>query len=272
MDNLPKDNQNNNSNITVSNLEDDLISPKEPSLEVPETSETPEIPKAPETPVSSEIEKKPENISEVPKETNKEEIIQENPKTSQEETIEIGSLDEKPSVSTLNQEITNQTDNETNSIKKTRKGKTITSFIAILLIIMALPLSLILVKQRQEIRKEAATSSGTLNICGIAVERPTENKGSNSYSITVPIKNNRSDTARIEIHTYACACDEANLSQCGTSKGKCTSTNEVISLSPGASRSYRTAEARQPNNEICGTFQADFFIVSVNGDSNCRNN
>jgi len=259
MDNLPKDNQKNDSNVIANNPGNNLNPIKEPTPVV----ETPEVPKTPP-------EKQPENIPEKQEEV-KQEIIPENPEASKEETIEIGSLD-KPSISTLNQEISNQADNQITPAKKNKKNKAITSFVAILLIIAALPISLILVKQRQDIRKEAAISSGTLNICGVAVSQPTENRSSETYSITVPIKNNRADTARVEIHTYACACSNGNLSQCGTSSGACDSTNEVISLSPGESRNYRTAEARQSNNEICGTFQADFFIVSVNGDSNCRNN
>jgi len=215
----------------------------------------------------------PETPEEMPPSTIPTPVIEETPpitlpeepkKETPEPTIEIGSLGQ-PSLSTI-QDFGGKSNNKSKKIKK------IASVLGVLLINTALPLTVVLVKQRQEIRKEAAISTGILNICGIAVNLPTENKGSGTYSITVPIKNNRSDTANVEIHTYACACSDGNLGQCGTSSGKCESSNEVISLSPGESRSYRTATVSQTNGEICGTFQADFFIISVNGDTNCRNN
>ena len=232
------------------------VTPVEPP---PPPTESPFV--IPETPAETPSTTPPPVIvEETPPITLPEEPKQETP----EPTIEIGSLGQ-PSLSTI-QDVSSKSNN------KSKKIKTVVSVLGVLLIITALPLAVVLVKQRQEIRKEAAISSGTLNICGIAVSQPTENRGSETYSITVPIRNNRSDTARVEIHTYACACAEGNLNQCGTSSGRCESTNEVISLSPGESRNYRTAEVRQADGSICGTFQADFFIVSVNGDTNCSNN
>jgi hypothetical protein len=218
----------------------------------------------PVTPVETPPTENPSVIPETPKETPPITFPEEPKQETPETTIEIGSLGQ-PSLSTL-QDVGDKSSN------KAKKIKNAASILGLLLIIVSLPLTVLLVKQRQEIRKEAAVSQGTLNICGITVGQPTENKGSGTYSITVPIKNTRTDTAKVEIHTYACACTEGNLSQCGTSKGKCESTNEVISLSPGESRNYQTATARQSNGQTCGTFQADFFIVSVNGDTNCRNN
>lgn len=230
------------------------ITPVEPP---PPLTETPiVIPETPEeTPLTT-----PTVIEETPPITLPEEPKQETP----EPTIEIGSLGQ-PSLSTL-QDVGGKSSN------KSKKIKSVVSVLGLLLIITALPLAVVLVKQRQELRKEAQISSGTLNICGIAVGQPTENRGSGTYSITTPIKNNRSDTAKVEIHTYACACAGGNLSQCGTSSGSCDSSNEIITLNPGESRNYQTATIRQSNGQTCGTFQADFFIISVNGDTNCRNN
>lgn len=263
MDNLPKDNQNNNPNIITSNLGDDLISPKEPSLEVPEV---PETPKDQETPTSSEIEKKSENISEIPKETNKEidkeEIKNENPEISQEETIEIGSLDKKPSISTLNQETINQSSNETNPVKKNKKGKTIISFVAILLIIIALPLSLILVKQRQEIRKNASESQPAFNDIQISLENeiaPSTGNGG-TYTTNFKVKNNVSNTRTVVVEKKSCYCLSGNPPTCNDN---CSSTNATLTIGGNQSTNV-TISAKQPNGDICGSFQTDLTILSVN--------
>ena len=231
MDNLPKDNQNNDSNIITNSLGDNLDS------------------KIPETPP----EKQPENIPEKQEEV-KQEIIPENPEASKEETIEIGSLD-KPSISTLNQEINSQANDQITPVKKNKKGKTITSFVAILLIIAALPTSLILVKQRQDIRKEAA--SGTVTACGVTVATAGYKLNSNfSYTGKYFLSNTSGRSVEMTIRVDGCACNEGNLPQCNNN---CIGENKNITVPP----SGLPQEITTPSNpDECGTFQTDIKVMS----------
>jgi len=234
------------------------ITPVEPPSTTPETPLV--IPETPEEKPSSTT--PPPVIEETPPITLPEEPKQETP----EPTIEIGSLGQ-PSLSKI-QDVGGKSSN------KSKKIKSVVSVLGLLLIITALPLAVVLVKQRQEIRKEAATSAlsgGTPDLCGIALGSPSENKGNGTYSITVPITNNRGDAARVEIHTYGCACSQGDLDECGPGSGSCNSSNEVVTFGPKETKNYPTATANQ-NGQICGTFQADLFIVSVNDDTSCSNN
>lgn len=250
MDNLPKDNQNNDSNIITNNPGDNLDPIKEP---VPTPVPAVEIPEAPP-------EKQPENISNIP-EAVKEEINQKIPDVSQEETIEIGSLD-KPSISTLNQEVISQTDNIPNSGKKNKKGKVITSVLAILLIIAALPTTVILVKQRQDIRKNASETQASFSDIQVTFENETAPSAGNggTYSTTFKVANTVSNPRTVVVEKKSCYCISGSPSACNDN---CSSANATLSLGGNQSTNV-TISAKQPSGTICGSYQTDLTVIAVN--------
>ena len=235
MDNLPIDkNQpvDNNQNVTNDN----------PPVTLPET---PLIPTAEIPP-----EKKPETTPPSPEEQPKPE----------EQPIEIGSL-EQPAFTSYTQ---GATDDDSKS-KKGKKIKTIASVLGLLLIIAALTLTVLLVKQRQEIRKEAAGTdkSGSISFCGITVSPGSHNEQNGVYTFNYSITGSGHT---VEVHEYGCACSDGNRETCGSGSGSC-STNKYTQTTPIS----RTITVRQPAGD-CGTFQADVFVLSVDGRSECHNN
>ena len=253
--NLPPNNDNQQSDSLNINLPEPPVTPP---TETEKTSipEMPEVPETPTTPTENIVTPEPEIKPE-------------------EQPIEIGSLGGQPSFTSYNQEIMTDSSSKSN---KSKKIKTISSVLGILLIIAALPLSMFLVKQRQELRKEAATSgqesSGTANVCGVVLSA-THSKNGNKFTSTFNLKNTRSDSAPFEFHTYSCACsDRITLPSqgggCGTGSCSCTSTNDSITLAPGGSTSRQVTAEESAGD--CGSFQNDAFIISVNGVANCSNN
>lgn len=250
MDNLPKDNQNNDSNITTNNPGANLDPIKEPVPPI----ETPETPP----------EKQPENIPNIPgvQPEVQEEINQKIPDSPPEKTIEIGSLDEQPTFSTLNQGTINQTDSNPSSGKKNNKGKIITSVLAILLIIAALPTTVILVKQRQDIRKNASESQAAFSDITITFESETAPSAGNggTYSTTFKVANTVSSTRTVTVEKKSCYCSSGSPSACNDN---CSSANATLSLGGNQSTNV-TISARQPDGSICGAFQTDLTVKSVN--------
>jgi len=214
---------------------------------------------SPATPTNTPPTVIPETPSVVLPEEPKAEIPTEKP---QEPTIEIGSLSQ-PSLSTL-QEASSKTSN------KSKKMKTVVSILGLLLIIASLPLAVILVKQRQEIRKEAVTG-GPVEVQGIQVsaigEQPPTTANGGTYSTTFRIKNTNSGAKTVTFEKHQCACPEGG----GNPPGKCFNNGqpgcpapqtETVSLGGGQSIE-RTLSARQPNGGVCGSFQVDLVILSV---------
>ncbi len=242
MDNLPKDNQNNDSNIMTNSPGDNLNPAKEPAPVI----ETPETPP----------EKQPENIPEI-----QEEIGQKIPDAPKEETIEIGSLD-KPSISTLNQETIDQENNNLDSGKKNKKGKIITSVLAVLLIIVALPTTVILVKQRQDIRKNASESQAAFSDIQVTFENETAPSTGNGgiYSTTFKVANTVSSTRTVVVEKKSCYCSSGSPSACNDN---CSSQNETLTLGGNQSKNV-TISAKQPSGTICGSFQTDLTVKQVN--------
>lgn len=259
MDDLPKDDQEKTTTKTKpieigeldgrqSSSPPNIDQSKEPKseLETQLEKDKESIPKtapAPEPEIDKkEPEVKPATITDI-----KEEPI----KTDVQQTAE-----EKQSSSTLPQK------------KGKNKIKNISAILSLLVIIIALPLSLLLVKQRQEIRKQAEVSGG-LNVCGIKIERPSENYSAGTYSIRVKLTNTNLQSKQVEIHTYACACPEPRTSSQGCNK--CQGKSKKVTIGAGQSIT-EVISARQPNGSDCGSFQADLFIVSVDGNTMCSNN
>ena len=236
---------------------DDNQKPVTPVETPPPPTETPTV--IPETPEETPTTTPPPVIEETPPVTLPEEPKQETP----EPTIEIGSLGQ-PSLSTL-QDVGGK------SSSKSKKIKNVVSILSLLLIIAALPLAVVLVKQRQEIRKEAAgvEPSGSANVCGVVLSA-SHSYSSGRLTTTFTLKNTRTDSASFEFHTYSCVCSGAYQKPCGTGSGSCTSTNDPITLAPGGTTS-KTVTAVQSGGD-CGSFQNDGFIIAVNGIQNCSNN
>ena len=181
-----------------------------------------------------------------------------------EPTIEIGSLGQ-PSLSTFKET------SGSSSSGRSKKVKTVVSILGLLLIIASLPLAVILVKQRQEIRKEAQVG-GPVEVQGVQVsaigEQPPTTANGGTYSTTFRVKNTNSGTKTVTLEKHQCACPEGG----GNPPGKCFNngqpgcpapTTETVSLGGGQSIE-RTLSARQPNGGVCGSFQVDLVILSVN--------
>jgi len=197
-------------------------------------------------------------------------VLPEEPKTETptekpaESTIEIGSLGQ-PSLSTF------KNTGGSSSSGRSKKVKTVVSILGLLLIIASLPLAVVLVKQRQEIRKEAAMG-GPVEVQGVQVsatgeQAPTAANGG-TYSTTFRVKNTNSGTKTVTIEKHQCACTEGG----GNPAGKCFNhgqpgcpapTTETFSLGGGQS-TERTLSARQPDGGVCGSFQVDLVVLSVN--------
>jgi len=249
--NKPDDNQ----------TKDDLninppVPPASPSIE-PEKPVIPEMPEVPETPPPPPPKPTEDiNISE-PMSKPKEPKPEEKP-------IEIGSLGNPSSFASYTQEKPSGSLPEKNN-KKGKKIKNLVSVLGILLIIITLPLTILLVKQRQEIRKEAAGTekSSSISFCGITITPGDHFEKNGTYTFKYSITGNGHS---VRVHEYGCYCSNGSLETCGTSSGKC-STNEYTKNTPIDG----VITVHQPAGD-CGTFQADVFVLSVDGRSECHNN
>ena len=203
---------------------DDNQKPVTPVDTPPSVPETPSV--IPETPEETPTEKPAEPI------------------------IEIGSLGQ-PSLSTIQ---------ETGSApkSKSKKVKTIVSVLGLLLIIISLPLSVILVKQRQEIRKQAA-----FNDIQITFESETAPSSSNggTYSTNFKVANTISSTRTVVVRKDSCYCSAGNPS--GGCNDNCSSENVTLTIGGNQSTNV-TISARQPSGSVCGSFQTDLTVLSVN--------
>jgi len=152
--------------------------------------------------------------------------------------------------------------------KSKSKIKNISAIIGLVIIIVALPLGVFLVKQRQEIRKEAEAPglSGSISICGKIKVSPTGDNWSNGvYTLYYSITSIDGQQHSAEVHTYGCSCTEGDRGSCGTNSGKCSGNSFTITTPYSGS-------VTAPNIGDCGTHQNDVFVVSVDGDTSCHNN
>lgn len=251
-DNQPKDDLNINPPVPPASL------PTEPEKPV-----VPEMPEVPETPTMSPA--PPPKPTELPKPEEENVNLPSTEPKPEEKPIEIGSLGDSSSFNSYTQEEkTEKSSGQDN--KKSKKIKTMASVLGIILIITALPLTLLLVKQRQEIRKEAASTdkSGSTSFCGITISPGDHNEQNGTYTFSYSITGSGHT---VRVHEYGCVCSDGSRETCGTSSGSC-STNEYTKTTPIINE---TITVRQPAGD-CGTFQADVFVLSVDGRSECHNN
>jgi hypothetical protein len=256
-DNLPPNNDNQQSDNPNANPPETPVAPPTVTEEIPE----PKMPETPPTPAAPLVEEEKSVTYPQPEEVESEPEPEESP-------IEIGSLGQ-PSFTSYSQETTpaSQDSPQKTAKPKSKKVKTMASVLGILLIITALPLSLLLVKQRQEIRKEAAVS-GSTSVCGVQIgppineKKPENNNG--TYSVDIPIKSIDGKTHSVQYEKYSCVCKEANSSAC----------NENCRSEPGNAPNIGSTtvniSARQSDGSVCGSFQVDLFITSVDNVSTCK--
>jgi hypothetical protein len=241
--NLPPNNNQQPDDLNINPPVPPVSSPDE--LEKTPAPEKPEIPETPPTITPAEPEIKKEETKPL----------------TEEKPIEIGSLGEEPSFTSYAQETSNDSSNNSQKVKKI---KTISSVLGFLLIIIALPLTVILVKQRQEIRKEATetSKSESTSFCGITVSPGSHGEQNGVYTFNYSITGSGHT---VKVQERGCVCNDGFLKTCGPSSGSC-STNSYIKTTP----INGTITVRQPAGD-CGTFQADVFIISVDDKSECHN-
>lgn len=180
-------------------------------------------------------------------------------KNQTETPIEVGSLEQDTPITSYTQ--TSVADDSGN--KKGKKIKTIASVLGILLIIISLPLAVILVKQRQEIRKEASESQPAFNDIQITFESETAPSSSNggTYSTNFKVANTISSTRTVVVEKRRCYCSAGNPS--GGCNDNCSSENATLTIGGNQSTNV-TISARQPSGSVCGSFQTDLTVLSVN--------
>jgi len=229
---------------------DDNQKPVTPVETPPPPTESPSV--IPETPEETPSTTPASVIEETPPITLPEEPKREAP----EPTIEIGSLDQ-PSLSTF-QDVGGKSSNKSKKIKKA------VSILGLLLIITSLPLAVVLVKQRQEIRKEARTSD-TVITDGIqntpTGETPPTAANGGTYSTSFRITNTNSVSKTVVLKKETCTCPEGAGNPPGFCHN-CSTLNETVTLSPGQSIE-RTLSAHQSTGTVCGSFQLDITVLSV---------
>jgi len=250
MDNLPKNDQDQEKTATKTKPIEIGALDQQPSSP-PNIDQT----KEPKSELETQLEKDKEFIPKTAP------SIEEN--QGKVEPVTVASIKEEPIKTDIQQAVGEEQPSSTPPERKS-KIKNISAIIGLLVIIVALPVSLFLVKQRQEIRKEAETPglSGSVSFCGITITPTGQNFSNGTYTFTYSI----SGTGQtVEVHTYGCSCKEGARGSCGTNSGQCDG-NSFTKQTPFS------GTITAPKIGDCGTYQADVFVVSVNGRSECHNN
>ena len=252
MNNLPKDDQD-KENPTTSTEEIKIG-----SLDGKETSPSPKIDQTeesrePKSEIEKQFEKDEKSIPKTapPIEENQEKV----------EPVIVSDIKEEP-IKTNVQQVAEEEQSPITPPKS--KIKNISAIVSLLVIIVALPTSLFLVKQRQEIRKEAACnvekSTGNVTQCGVTVSAGNGTSSCRSLTGNYSFRNNSSKTVEIIVHVYGCACSDGDRNTCGTNSGDCRSDEKKITI--GANSSTSVSWTTPSNNDDCGTFQTDLFVMS----------
>src|SRR3989344_4526434 len=127
--------------------------------------------------------------------------------------------------------------------------------------------------------------TGSINHCGIVFQSVSNHVNSNAtYTLTVKVTNTNNAIANLVYDWYVCRCDEQTGNPAGicweyypylnnTGGGhinnclKLGTFNET--LAPGEMKLINSS-VTQYQGELCGTFQNDVELQSVNGDSSCK--
>ncbi len=227
----------------------DKPKPKE-EISTPEIKPEEKMPPLPETSIEPEV----GTISNVGNETSQEPIVEDKNLAAQQPK------EEESKTKTID---INSIDNFGSKPKKKINVKSLSSILGILIIIAALPMTLMLVKQRQEIRKEAAgeveRSTGSVTQCGVTVSAGNGNFNGSNLTGNYSFKNNSSKTIEMKVHLYGCACNDGNRSTCGTNSGDCKGQEKTVTIGANSSTSVSWST---PSKNNCGTFQTDLFVMA----------
>lgn len=159
-----------------------------------------------------------------------------------------------------------------------KSSKLILGVLILAFLLIAIPLTIFLVKQRQEIRKKAVMHKGMYG-CGLRVnpvkEEPPTKENNGTYSVTFRIFNVDNPDNSWEFEFLKCVCPEGKGETGGVCL-KCERSEETIFLKkvkPGyenvgdESAVERVISVKQPSGELCGSFQIDVNIIG--GPGNC---
>lgn len=158
---------------------------------------------------------------------------------------------------------------------KTKRTRIIVGVLGLLLILISIPVTIFVVEQRQELRKEAAeitgngecTDSNYVWRCWVKVG-PAHScdvvDGGNAYRIKVPIKNEHAtETKTISYTTRTYECTEPNPPKC--LGGNDPPGGGQVTLGPGDSTDIQVKRdfPKDPQGIPCGSVQVDLFLDDV---------
>jgi len=144
--------------------------------------------------------------------------------------------------------------------------------VGLLIVALAIPATVILVRQRQELRKGAEVAEETVtDSCGHVTLGPASESydaDTNTYTLTVPIVNKRNyplNQVKIRWETYYCQSKDVAI--CDTIQNRQVFEKE-IDLGAGEKKVLQNSVG-QGLGDNCGSLQVDMVVTSINGDDNC---
>lgn len=153
--------------------------------------------------------------------------------------------------------------------------KTLLIIIGLAVVAVAIPVTVVLIKQRQELRKEAAVGEEVVEvICNdvtlVTLGPPSESYEANTstYGLTVPIKNNTDgplDQIKILWETYYCQSKDVAI--CDVAQNRQV-FEEEIDLDAGETKLLQKSVV-QGLGDDCGSLQIDMALTSIGGEDNC---
>ena len=150
--------------------------------------------------------------------------------------------------------------------------RTLLVIIGVIIVALAIPVTVVLVKQRQELRKEAAVGEDVVeDSCGyVTLGPPSESydASTSTYTLTVPIANNTGGPLnQIEILWETYYCQSKDVAICDTIQNRQVSEEE-ITLSAGETKLLQKSVVQGLGGN-CGSLQIEMTITSIGGDENC---
>ncbi len=150
--------------------------------------------------------------------------------------------------------------------------RTLLIIVGAIVVALAIPVTVILIRQRQELRKEAAVGEDVVtDSCGyVTLGPPSESyeAGTSTYTLTVPITNTTSGPLnQIKILWEAYYCQSKDVAICDTIQNRQVSEEE-IDLSAGEQK-FLQKSVVQGLGDNCGSLQIDMVLTSIGGDDTC---
>ena len=144
--------------------------------------------------------------------------------------------------------------------------------VGLLIVALAIPATVILVRQRQELRKKAEVAEETVtDSCGHTTLGPASESyeaDTSTYTLTVPIVNNRNyPLSQIKIRWETYYCQSKDVAICDTIQNR-QIFEEEIDLAAGEEKILQNSVV-QGLGDDCGSLQIDIVLTSIDGDDNC---